>query len=75
MEKTDGMPSYMCNDCVMHLSVATSFKEQCLKSDAQLREALATSFQNDVKSEQINSEGDVAVIIKPREEETEKLVS
>lgn len=24
----------------MHLSIATSFKDQCLKTDAQLREAL-----------------------------------
>lgn len=31
----------MCNDCVMHLSMATDFKTQCQKSETQLREALS----------------------------------
>lgn len=41
------MPSFICSNCVMHLSIATSFKDQCLKSDAQLREALLISDEKD----------------------------
>lgn len=43
------MPSFMCNNCVMHLSIATSFKEQCLKSDTQLREVLLPLVQSNEK--------------------------
>lgn len=54
--KNDGLPEFMCNDCVMHLNVATNFKEQCQKSESQLREALSlyvvpTDDDNDKKGD------------------------
>ncbi|CAH1976255.1 unnamed protein product [Acanthoscelides obtectus] len=36
----DGLPSKICGDCCIALTIATNFKDQCLKCDKQLRNAL-----------------------------------
>ncbi|KAG5883584.1 hypothetical protein JTB14_014500 [Gonioctena quinquepunctata] len=40
VEANDGLPSYMCNDCHFTLKVALNFKNQCQKSESQLRNVL-----------------------------------
>lgn len=33
----DGLPGHICNKCVVHVSKAFAFKQQCVKSDEELR--------------------------------------
>ncbi|KAJ8918614.1 hypothetical protein NQ315_013120, partial [Exocentrus adspersus] len=40
VEPHDGLPIHICNDCAFTLTVALNFKNQCQKSDSQLRSAL-----------------------------------
>lgn len=42
------MPNLMCSTCVMHLGIASNFKEQCIRSETQLREVLMPVFQNKI---------------------------
>lgn len=43
----------MCNECTLQLGAAYAFKEQCLKSDAQLKEMIWPTFEYKVIEEQI----------------------
>jgi hypothetical protein len=40
VRRDDGLPGFICNDCIFTLNLFVTFKEQCQKSDAQLRRAL-----------------------------------
>ncbi|KAJ8964555.1 hypothetical protein NQ314_004856 [Rhamnusium bicolor] len=40
VEHNDGLPNNICNDCYFTLNVALNFKDQCQKSESQLRSAL-----------------------------------
>ncbi|KAI4461771.1 zinc finger protein [Holotrichia oblita] len=50
----DGLPSFMCKDCELQLGLAHSFKEQCQKTNAQLKELLLSQFNIDNKPYVIN---------------------
>lgn len=49
----DGLPSFMCKDCELQLGLAHSFKVQCQKTNAQLKELLS-QFSIDSKPYVIN---------------------
>lgn len=53
----------------MHLSIATSFKEQCLKCDAQLRDVLLPA----TNKKEVTECG-ASVIVQPIETDIGKLV-
>ncbi|KAJ8942097.1 hypothetical protein NQ318_013386 [Aromia moschata] len=40
IERNDGLPSHICNDCYFTLNIAVNFKDQCQKSESELRSAL-----------------------------------
>lgn len=50
---TENLPRFLCNGCVMQLGVALNFKEQCIRSENQLREVLLHNDQNKVIVEDI----------------------
>lgn len=44
------MPNYVCKDCEFQLGIAHSFRQQCRKSNAQLKKLLLSQFTGDEKS-------------------------
>ncbi|KAJ6635508.1 Zinc finger protein [Pseudolycoriella hygida] len=43
----DGLPGHICNKCVVHVSKAFAFKQQCVKSDEELRKEQIDIIQDD----------------------------
>lgn len=43
VKRDDGLPAFLCNDCTFTLNLFINFKEQCHKSDAQLRKSFYTN--------------------------------
>ncbi|XP_037050139.1 zinc finger protein 221-like isoform X1 [Bradysia coprophila] len=48
MSEEDGLPAHICNKCVVHVSKAYAFKQQCVKSDEELRKEQLTLIEHQV---------------------------
>lgn len=46
MFEEDGLPAHICNKCVVHVSKAFAFKQQCVKSDEELRKEQLALIQH-----------------------------
>ncbi len=46
MFEEDGLPAHICNKCVVHVSKAYAFKQQCVKSDEELRKEQITLIEH-----------------------------
>lgn len=48
MLEEDGLPAHICNKCVVHVSKAFAFKQQCVKSDEELRKEQLNLIQHEL---------------------------
>ncbi|GJQ86506.1 hypothetical protein Trydic_g10406 [Trypoxylus dichotomus] len=50
--QNDGLPAQICNKCSAKLHISFQFKKQCEKSDAKLRQYIATAEENKEQQQQ-----------------------